>query len=141
MRRQWATTSDVVIRCCKADEVQMDEQWSFVQKEGNQRWLWYAMDAATGIILAFVLGKRTDEVCKELMNKLAIFRIKKYYTDDYASYHKFIPPNRHVVGKSGTQRIENKKSFVESEDQKTCEKDNLFFKIREASRYCDRIVY
>jgi IS1 family transposase len=56
--------------------VQVDEQWSFVQHKGNQRWLWYAMDAVTGIILAFVLGKRTDEMCKELINKLAIFKIK-----------------------------------------------------------------
>jgi insertion element IS1 protein InsB len=121
-------TSDVVIRCCKADEVQMDEQWSFVQNKGNQRWLWYAMDAVTGIILAFVLGKRTDEVCKDLMKKLAIFRIKKYYTDDYASYRKFISPNRHVVGKSGTQKIENKNLLLRTRIKRLARKTICFSK-------------
>jgi insertion element IS1 protein InsB len=122
------STSEIVIRWCKTDEVQVDEQWSFVQNKGNQRWLWYAMDAVTGIILAFVLGKRTDEMCKELMNKLAIFKIKKYYTDDHASYRKFITPHRHVVGKSGTQKIENKNLLLRTRIQRLARKTICFSK-------------
>jgi insertion element IS1 protein InsB len=43
-----------------------DEQWSFVGNKSNQRWLWYAVDHATNILLAYVFGKRTDEVFKQL---------------------------------------------------------------------------
>lgn len=32
----------------------------------------------------------------------------RYFTDDWGSYSKLIPPDKHVVGKCHTQRIENK---------------------------------
>ena len=52
---------------------QANEQWSFVGKKENQHWLWYALDAATGCILAFMLGRRTDETFRRLYGKLAGF--------------------------------------------------------------------
>jgi len=42
--------------------VQMDELWSFVDRKGNQQWVWLAMDAETEKLLvatsATVLGSR-----------------------------------------------------------------------------------
>ncbi len=35
---------------------ELDEQWSFVQNKGDQRWLWHAVDRATNTVLAYVLG-------------------------------------------------------------------------------------
>ena len=32
---------------CEAAE--LDEQWSFVDRKSNQRWLWYAVDHATNV--------------------------------------------------------------------------------------------
>ncbi len=49
--------------CCEAE---MDEQWSYVGKKSEQRWLWYAIDHATSTILAYVFGRRKDEVFKQL---------------------------------------------------------------------------
>ena len=43
-------------------DVQADEQWSYVGNKKNQRWLWYAIDAATGCVLSFVFGRRKDAV-------------------------------------------------------------------------------
>ncbi len=48
------------------EEAEVDEQWSFVGKKANQRWLWHAVDHSTNTVVAFVLGKRTDEAFKEL---------------------------------------------------------------------------
>lgn len=31
----------------------MDEMWSFVSRKANQRWLWHAIDHATGQVLAY----------------------------------------------------------------------------------------
>ena len=45
-------------------EAELDGQWSFVQNKSNQRWLWIAIDHATEIVLAYVLGKRKDRVFK-----------------------------------------------------------------------------
>ncbi|MCP4419629.1 MAG: transposase, partial [Chloroflexi bacterium] len=38
--------------------------WSFVRDKSNQRWLWHAIDHRTGEVLAYVLGKRKDDVFK-----------------------------------------------------------------------------
>ena len=47
-------------------DAELDEQWSFVGSKANQRWLWYAVDHATNTILAYVFGKRKDDVFKKL---------------------------------------------------------------------------
>ncbi len=62
------------------EEAELDEQWSFVGKKSNQRWLWHAVDHATNTVLAYVFGKRKDVVFKELKALLALFNISRYYT-------------------------------------------------------------
>jgi insertion element IS1 protein InsB len=76
--------------------------------KGRQRWLWQAIDAATGTTLAFVFGRRRDEACQRLMDKLKVFNIQKYYTDDWGSYSKFIPESKPVIGKADTQKVEKR---------------------------------
>jgi len=56
--------------------------WSFVEKKSKQRWLWHAIDHATGHTLAYVLGSRKDSTFLKLKALLTAFGIKKYYTDD-----------------------------------------------------------
>ena len=41
-------------------DLEMDEQWSFVQRKKQQNWLWYALDRHSSEIAAFVLGRITD---------------------------------------------------------------------------------
>src|SRR4029450_4824505 len=43
-------------------EAEMEGMWSFVGHKGNPRWLWHAIDHATGKVLAYVFGRRKDEV-------------------------------------------------------------------------------
>ena len=92
----------------KIDDAEIDEMWSFVGKKSNQRWLWHAIDHETGKILAYVFGRRKDEVFKKLKKLLMPFGIKKFYTDNWGSYERYLPPSKHVVGKTNTQRIERK---------------------------------
>jgi insertion element IS1 protein InsB len=89
-------------------EVEGDEFWSYVGNKKNQRWTWYAVDRSNGVILAYHQGKRTDESCKALMGKLAQFPIRCFYTDDWQSYKKFIPEEKHRIGKDRTWKIERK---------------------------------
>jgi hypothetical protein len=51
---------EVVVEIRKIESAEIDEMWSFVEKKENQRWLWHAIDHATGIILAYVFGDRAD---------------------------------------------------------------------------------
>lgn len=85
-----------------------DEFWSFVGNKNNQRWTWYAIERNSGIILAWHNGRRTDGSCFQLINKLSVFPIKYYYTDNWRSYSKYIPSDRHLIGKDNTWKIERK---------------------------------
>ena len=77
-------------------------------KRGNQRWLWHAIDHSTNTVVAFVLGKRTDEAFKELQALLEPLGITKYYTDDWGAYERNLAPEQHEIGKTNTQKIERK---------------------------------
>lgn len=70
----------------------MDEQWSFVGNQSNQRWLWYAVDHATNTVLVYVFGKRKDEVFKALKALLEPFDISRYYTDDWGLISATLKP-------------------------------------------------
>lgn len=115
-------------RCRPGPEAQADEPWSFVGRKSNPRWLWYAIDSATGRVLAFAFGRRTDEVCRSLLEKLAVFNVVRYFTDDWGSYSKLIPPDQHVIGKRHTQRIENKNLLFRTRIKRLARKTLCFSK-------------
>src|SRR5947199_8751196 len=46
----------------RVDEAEVDEMWSFVGKKKRPRWMWHALDHRSGKVLAYVFGRRTDEV-------------------------------------------------------------------------------
>ena len=65
----------------KVEEAEVDEMWSYVGNKKEQRWLWHAIDCATGATLAYVFGGRKDAVFLELKALLEPFGITRYYTD------------------------------------------------------------
>ena len=87
---------------------EMDEQWSYVQKKDDQRWLWHVLDKATNRLLAYVIGPHTDAVFHQLYTLLRPFTITHYYTDGWATYKRYLPADKHTISKRGTQRIERK---------------------------------
>ena len=95
-----------VYLCC--EEAELDEQWSFVGKKSNQRWIWYAVDHATNRILAYVFGRRKDKAFKKLQVLLEPLNINRFYTDDWGAYKRYIAPEKHEIGKRNTQKIERK---------------------------------
>lgn len=89
-------------------EGELDEMWSFVHSKENQRWLWHAIDHATGRVLAYVLGKHTDNVFLKLKTLLEPFGISKFYTDGWGAYVRKLEAEQHQIGKANTQKIERK---------------------------------
>lgn len=110
-------------------DVQADEQWSYVGKKKNQRWLWYAIDAVTGCVLSFVFGRRQDEVCGQLISNLKAFNIRTYYTDNWGSYSALIPKHKHVIGKQHTQKIENRNLLLRTRIKRLTRKTICFSKL------------
>lgn len=89
-------------------DAEAGEFWSYVGSKKNQRRTWYAIERNSGIIPAWHNGRRTDESCAGLMEKLSVFKIKYCHTDDWKSYSKHIPSHKHIIGKSGTWKTERK---------------------------------
>ena len=73
--------------------------WSYVRHKGNQRWLWHAIDHATGKVLAYAFGDRKDAVFLELKELLEPFGITRFYTDGQCAYERHLPSEQHVAGK------------------------------------------
>jgi IS1 family transposase len=48
-------------------------------KKKDQRWLWHAIDHATGAVLAYVFGRRKDEVFLQLQALLEPFGLTRFY--------------------------------------------------------------
>ncbi|ABB61895.1 iso-IS1 ORF2 [Shigella dysenteriae Sd197] len=69
---------------------ELDEQWSFVGSKARQHWLWYAYNTKTGELLAL----------------LTPFNIGMITSDDWGSYGREVPKDKHLTGKIFTQRIE-----------------------------------
>jgi insertion element IS1 protein InsB len=87
-------------------ELEVDELWSYVGAKAHQAWLWYAFEPRSRQIVAWVIGRRTDETCRRLLRQLRRCQVLRFCTDDWESYQKLIPEARHWTGKQWTQRIE-----------------------------------
>jgi insertion element IS1 protein InsB len=106
----------VAVEVCRADEreqhrglrSELDEMWSSVHDKAHQRWLWHAIDHHTGKVLAYVFGRRKDEVFVRLQALLEPFGITRYSTDGWGAYERHVDPETHIVGKEYMQRIESK---------------------------------
>ena len=87
-------------------DLEIDEFWSFIKDKSQQCWCWYGLNRATTRIAAYVLGRRTDASCQQLSVKLAGCAVENFYTDDWQSYAKILPGERHTIGKAETLNIE-----------------------------------
>jgi insertion element IS1 protein InsB len=87
-------------------ELELDELWSFVGDKTQQAWLWYAFEPRSHQVVAWVIGRRTDAICRRLLRQLRRCHVLRLCTDDWGSYRKLIPKAQHWVGKQWTQEIE-----------------------------------
>jgi len=106
----------VEVAICRAEELghrrgltsELDERWSYVGKKAEPRWLWHAMDHHSGTVLAYVFGRRKDDVFLQLQELLAPFHITRFSTDGWGAYERYLEPAQHTIGKARTQKIESK---------------------------------
>jgi IS1 family transposase/transposase-like protein len=87
-------------------DLEIDEFWSFIKDKAHQCWCWYGLNRSTTRIAAYVLGRRTDASCRQLRYKLASCAVENFYTDDWQSYAKILPAERHTISKAETLNIE-----------------------------------
>ena len=84
----------------------IDEFRPFIKDKSHQCWCRYGLNRATTRIAAYVLGRRTGASCRQLRDKLAGCAVEQFYTDDWQSYAKMLPGERHTISKAQTLNIE-----------------------------------
>ncbi len=109
-------------------EAEMDEMWSFIGNKGNPRWLWHAIDHHTGKVLAYVFGRRKDEVFLQLKALLEPFGLARFYTDYWGAYTRHLEPEVHCPGKRNTQKIERKHLTLRTRIKRLARKTICFSK-------------
>ena len=76
-----SNSDEVTVAIRLAEEAEVDERWSFVKRKQEPRWLWHAIDHRRGKVLAYVFGRRKDEVFLKLKALLEPFGMTRYDTD------------------------------------------------------------
>jgi IS1 family transposase len=83
---------------------------------GGLMWVTRLINAGCGMpltipltpVLAYVFGKRKDEVFLTLKTLPEPCNIVRYYTDDWGTCQRHPDPDKHEVGKRNTQKTERK---------------------------------
>ena len=97
---------DITVSIQKVDEAESDERWSFVGTKKEPRWLWQAIDHHPGTVLAYVFGRRTEEVLLGLRRLREPFGLTRYDTDYWGADERHLVPAGHCPGKRNTQQSE-----------------------------------
>jgi insertion element IS1 protein InsB len=118
----------IAVEVRRVEAAEMDEMWSFVGSKAHQRWLWHAIDHLTGVVLAYVLGNRADEVFLQLQKLLKPFGLVHFYTDAAGVYDRHLPTAAHTVGKAHTQQIERKHLTLRTRIKRLARKTICFSK-------------
>lgn len=78
-----------------------------------------------GGVLAYTFGPRTD--CRELLALLTPFNIGMLTTDEWGSYTRELPKEKHLTGKIFTQRIERNNLTLRTRIKRLGPQNALFF--------------
>jgi len=119
---------EVAVRVSRVKAAEVDEMWSYVGKKKEPRWLWHALDHGTGKVLAYVCGRRQDEVFLQLKALLEPFGISRFLTDHWGAYARHLAPETHVPGKRHTQQIERKHLTLRTRIKRLARKTICFSK-------------
>ena len=80
-------------------------------------------------MLAYVFGRRKDEVFQQLKALLEPFGISRFYTDGWGAYERHLEVEKHEVGKQNTQKIESKHTNLRARIKRLARKTICFFKL------------
>jgi len=106
----------------------MDEMWSFYHDKKHQIWLWWAVDHATNMPLAYTFGTREHKYLDELLELLKPFNIGTVYSDNNYAYRDKISAEILITGKKNTQQIERNHLTLRTRIKRLCRKTICFSK-------------
>ena len=90
----------------KGEVLELDELWSFVYEKRRKRWVWLARCRRTRQVVAYAIGNRGEQSCRELWERIPeSYRAEGlFYSDFWESYRKVFAEDGHrAVGKESGQ--------------------------------------
>ena len=118
----------ITVALRRGEAAEVEERWSFVQRQAQQRWWWHAIDPLTGVVLADTFGSRADEVVVELQKWLKPFGLEHFSTEAAGVYDRYLPASAHTVGKLHTQQIARTHLTLRTRIQRWARKTMCFSK-------------
>jgi len=79
-------------------------------RKKKKKWILKALDRRTRRTIAWVVGSRNATTVKRLYEKIKHCKNATFFTDDWDSFAKVLPKERHVIGKAHTIAIEQDNS-------------------------------
>ncbi len=89
-------------------ELEVDEIRTYIGRQGNEYWLAYALSRSTGEVIDFIIGKRSKNTLRPLINTLLLSGASKIRTDNLNIYQALIPKGIHEHGAYCINHIERK---------------------------------
>ena len=110
LRRMMKAASRIVQPACieQGQPYEIDELYTYVGSKDRPCYIIYVINRITRKIIDFVIGARTKENIKRLVDKLMLFFPKRIYTDNLNIFPLLIPASIHRTHQYKTNRIERK---------------------------------
>jgi|SRR6218665_295163 len=91
----------------KGGVFEIDELQTYIRnKKKNKRWIAYALDRNTGIVVDFRLGNRSNRTIRPVVQSVLVTQPLKIYTDKLPNYKSLIPSELHNTKKYKINKIE-----------------------------------
>ncbi|WP_452600538.1 IS1 family transposase [Pontimicrobium sp. MEBiC06410] len=87
---------------------ELDEMFIKIANGKSQNWLTYAIEQRTKEVISFLIGSKSIENIKLIINKVLLLKPKKIYKDKLSLYKNLILISIHKVFQYCTNRIERK---------------------------------
>jgi insertion element IS1 protein InsB len=100
-------------------------------KKTQKLWIWKAMDSDTGELLDWECGDRSKRTLKKLVDRLSVWDVQFYCTDEWESYRSLLPAEKLVMSKKVTVGIERNNCRNRHWFKRFCRKTIVVSKSRE----------
>jgi len=96
---------DTLLPSEEDDVVEFDELWSYVRCKQEQAWIWLALCRRTRQVIAYAIGDRSEDTCRQLWQRVPeSYRRLHAYSDFWQAYQNVLPEEHHdAVGKDSGQ--------------------------------------
>lgn len=125
----------------KGESYQVDELRTYCGNKGNECWIIYAINAKTGKVIDFCIGRRTKENIKKVIDNILVLNPKRIYTDGLNIYPGLIPKTIHRVFEYCTNKIERSNLTLRTHLKRLSRKTICFTKSNEMLENCVKVYF